>query len=58
MDVKKSFLLAILAIMLAGLVLFGLSDTTISITNTGIPDNEVTGSISKASNIELKPLIR
>jgi len=44
--------------MLAGLVLFGLSDTIISITDTGIPDNEVTGSISKASNIELKPLIR
>lgn len=44
MEVKKPFLLATLAITLAGLVLFGLGDTAISITDTGIPDNEVTGS--------------
>lgn len=50
MDVKKPFLLATPAILLAGLVLFGLSDTRISIADTGVPDNEVASSISKASN--------
>lgn len=50
MEVKKSFLLAILIILLTALVLFGLSDTSISIADTGVPDNEATGSISKASN--------
>jgi len=49
-DVKKPFLLATPAILLAGLVLFGLSDTRISIADTGVPDNEVASSISKASN--------
>ena len=47
---KKPFLLATPAILLAGLVLFGLSDTRISIADTGVPDNEVASSISKASN--------
>jgi hypothetical protein len=43
--VKWPFLLASLAIILAGLVLFGLSDTVISIADTAsIPDNEVTSS--------------
>jgi len=40
-DVKKPFLLATLAILLAGLVLFGLSDTSTSIADTGVSDNEV-----------------
>jgi hypothetical protein len=49
-DVKKPFLLAILAVLLAGLVLFGLSDPSISIADTGVPDNGIASSISKASN--------
>jgi hypothetical protein len=49
-DVKKTFLLATLAILLAGLVQFGLSDNSISIPDTGVPNSEVTSTISKASN--------
>ena len=47
---KKPFLLVILAIILAGLVLLGLSDTSISIADTGVPNNETTSSISKTDN--------
>ena len=50
MEVKKPFLLATLAILLAGLVLFGLSDTSISIADTGVPNSEATSSVSKAGN--------
>ena len=39
-----------LAILLVGLVLLGLNDTNITVADTSIPDNEVTSSISKASN--------
>ena len=48
----KSTLVTIvtLAILLVGLVLLGLSDTDISVADASIPDNEVTSSISKASN--------
>jgi hypothetical protein len=42
--------LVVLAILLAGLVLFRLSDASISIADTGVPNSEVTSSISKASN--------
>lgn len=49
-EVKKSFLLAILVILLVGLVAFGLNDTTISLADTGVPNNEITSSVSKASN--------
>jgi len=39
-----------LAILLSGLVLFGSSDTVISIADTSIPDNEVTsGEANNAS---------
>ena len=38
------------AILLVVSVLFGLSDTDISIADTSVPDNEVISSISKASN--------
>jgi len=48
--VKRLAILVILTILMAGLVLFGLSDTDISIANTLVPDNEVTSTISKASN--------
>jgi hypothetical protein len=40
----------IIGIVLAVLVLFGLSDTVISIADTGVPNNEATSSVSKASN--------
>ncbi len=39
-----------LAILLVGLVLLGLNDTRIAIADTSIPDNEVTGSVSKTGN--------
>ena len=39
-----------IAILLVGLVLLGLSDTSISIAATSIPYNEVVSSVSKASN--------
>lgn len=47
---KKLFVVVILALLLAGLVLFGLSDTAISVADTSIPDNEGVGSISKTGN--------
>ena len=47
---KRLAVLVILTILMAGLVLFELSDTDISIANTLVPDNEVTSTISKASN--------
>ena len=47
---KRPFLLATLAIILAGLVLFGLSDTSISIADTGVPNGAATSSVSKSSN--------
>ena len=47
---QRLFFLTILAVILAGLILFGLSDGAISIGDTGTPNNEVTSSVSKASN--------
>jgi hypothetical protein len=49
-EVKKPFLLATLAILLAGLVPLGLSDTSISIADTVVPAGEGTNSLGKASN--------
>jgi len=48
--VKKPFLLATLAIILAGLVLFGLSDTSISTADTCVPDNEIAGNEANNSS--------
>jgi hypothetical protein len=48
--VNRPFLLVTLAIILAGLVLLGLSNTVISIADTSTPDNEATSRVSKASN--------
>jgi hypothetical protein len=48
--VLRLFFLAIHAILLVGLVQLGLSGTDISIADTGIPDDEVTSSVSKAGN--------
>ena len=47
---KRPIFLVILAILLAGSVLLGLSDTDISVADTDVPNNEVTSSVSKASN--------
>jgi hypothetical protein len=48
-EVEKS-LLVILAILLTGLVLIGLTDTVVSFPNASVSAEEVTGSIIKASN--------
>jgi len=40
----------ILAILLAGLILLGSSDTDISVADTSVPDNEVTSTLSKIIN--------
>ena len=47
---KRPFVLVIPAIILAGIVLFGLSDTSFSIVDTSIPDNEVASRRSEANN--------
>jgi len=49
-EVKRSFFVIILAIILTGLPLLGLSDTVISSDDTASPNNEVTSSVSKAGN--------
>ena len=41
-EVKRLVTVVTSAILLAGLILFGLSDTSISVADTSIPDNEVT----------------
>jgi len=50
LEVHRLTVLVTLAIMLVVLLLLGLSDAGISAADTGIPNNEVTSSISKASN--------
>ena len=47
---QRPFFLTILAIILTGIVLFGLSDTSFSIAHTGVPDNAATSRVSKANN--------
>ena len=47
---RRLFFLTILAIVLAGLILFGLSDATISIADTNVPNDELNSSVSEASN--------
>jgi len=48
--VKRPLYLVTLAIIIVGLLVFVSSDTLISIADTTVPDNEVTSSVSKASN--------
>jgi hypothetical protein len=48
--VLRLFFLGIIVVLLTGVVLFGLSDTVISSDDTGVPNNEVTRSTSKAGN--------
>ena len=47
---KRLALLIILVVILAGLVLSRLSDTSISIADTSTSNNEVTSTISKTGN--------
>jgi hypothetical protein len=47
--VRKPFVLAILAILLAGLILFARSDTAVSIADTNTSNNEVASSTSNSS---------
>ena len=47
---KRLFFVVILVIIFIGLPLLGLSDTVISSDDTASPNNEVAGSVSKASN--------
>jgi hypothetical protein len=49
-EVKRLFFAVILAIIFIGLPILGLSDTVISSDYTASPNNEVAGSVSKASN--------
>ena len=48
MKAKKP--LVILAILVAGLILFGLSDNVVSIADTDVPNNEITSSIANNSS--------
>ena len=47
---KRQIVLVIAAIILAGLVLLGASDTDISLADTGSPSKEVSTPISKATD--------
>jgi hypothetical protein len=55
--VRKPFVLAILAIVLAALILFGVSDVAISVADTGTFNKKVTDSMSKASNFSASAAI-
>lgn len=47
---KRISFIVILAILLTGLILSRLSDTAISVANTGIQNSEVDSTMSKAGN--------
>ena len=47
---KRLVTAIILAILLVGLVLLGISDTDIAIADTSIPDNKTTASQTKTNN--------
>ena len=49
-ETNRTFLVIILASLLVGLVLLGLSDTRISIADTTVPNDGVASRVSKASN--------
>jgi hypothetical protein len=49
-EVKRLFVLIILAITLVGLLLSGLNNTAISIEDVASPDKAVAGGIGKAGN--------
>lgn len=54
----RLFFLAVLVILLAGVVLFGLSDTDISVDDTGVPNNETAFEVSQeeTGNDEPRPI--
>ena len=49
-EMKTLVTVVTIAILLIGLVLLGSSDTGISIADSGIPDNEVTSSVTRDSS--------
>ena len=55
---KRLTVLVIVAILLTGLVLLGLSDTSISVADTSVPNNETTSAISQASNSSASATIK
>lgn len=50
MEVKKLIVLGTLVAVLAGLLLSNITDTSASIADSSIPDNEVASNQSKADN--------
>ena len=54
---KRLVTIVTLAILPAGLVLFDLSDTHVSVADTSIPDNKMTTSQTKASNSSASAMI-
>jgi hypothetical protein len=54
---KSLSVLCIIAILIAGLVLFGLGATSISITDSSIPDNEVNHIENKANGSQVSELV-
>ena len=55
---KRLVTVVTIAIILAGIVLFGVGDAAIFIADTSVPDNEVTASVGKASNSSATASIR
>jgi len=55
--VKRLVTVVTIAVLLIGLMLLGLSDTDISFADAGIPDNEVTCSVSKGSDASARAII-
>ena len=54
---KRLVTIVTLAILPAGLVLFDLSDTHVSVADTSIPDNKITTSQTKARNSSASAMI-
>ena len=50
MEAKKLAVLVIVAVLVVGLLLLGLSDTVISVADTDFSDNEVAGSVSDGNS--------
>lgn len=54
---KRLVVLVTFLVILAGLLLSGIADTSASIADTSIPDNEVTSSVRKANNSSASAII-
>jgi hypothetical protein len=48
--VKRILFVVTFAVLLGSLILFSVSDTTISVAHSSVPANEVAGTTDKASN--------